>query len=248
MILSRAVTILRNVLYHSDINHRFVALDMMTQLANNPVYSKSIQSDWNTVLNTLKSERDITIKKKAVDLLYIICSADNVKYIVREMLTFLKFEHEYYDEVILKTAVLNERFRTDREWYFEVILKMLQICGDKVSDTIWYNTVNVVVTNVSIQRYAARKSYAVLSKQFCQDIVVKVTGYILGEFGYLIASNPRTNRFLQLRALKSIYPFCSTSTKFILLTAFIKFLNAYPDMKQEIQSILRDKNTVISGR
>lgn len=138
----------------------------------------------------LKSQRDITIRKRAIDLLYIICTADNVKCIVREMVTFLNFQHDYCDEVVLKTAVSTERFRIDREWYFDVILKMLQICGDKVSDTMWYNTVNIVVTNVSIQKCAARKSYTILTKKSCQDLVVKVTGYILGEFGYLIARNP----------------------------------------------------------
>lgn len=247
MILSRAITILRDILHHRDANLRFMALDMMTQLASNPVYLETVKLEWNSILNTLTSESDITIRKRAVDLLYIICSEDNVKSIVREMLNFLKFEHKYCDEVILKTVALTERFDTDRQWYFDVILKMLQICGDSVSDTVWYNTVNVVVTNDNVQKYAARKSYAILTKKCCQDAMVKIAGYILGEFGYLIAKHPQTNHFLQLRALKSIYPFCSTSTKSILLTVFIKFLNLYPDMKDEIQSILRDKSNMQSA-
>lgn len=49
MILSRAITILRDVLHHRNVNHRFVALDMMTQLASNPVYLKTLQSEWHTV-------------------------------------------------------------------------------------------------------------------------------------------------------------------------------------------------------
>ena len=68
--------------------------------------------------------------------------------------------------------------------------------------------------------------------------MIKVGGYILGEFGNLIAGDPRSGPIVQFQLLHSKFPFCSLGTRALLLSTYIKFINLYPEIKQHIQDIL----------
>ena len=67
--------------------------------------------------------------------------------------------------------------------------------------------------------------------------MIKVGGYILGEFGNLIAGDPRSGPMIQFQLLHSKFPFCSLNTRALLLSTYVKFINLYPEIKQSIQSI-----------
>ena len=43
-----------------------------------------------TVINALKTERDVSVRQRAVDLLYAMCDRSNSEDIVLEMLTYLE--------------------------------------------------------------------------------------------------------------------------------------------------------------
>ena len=68
--------------------------------------------------------------------------------------------------------------------------------------------------------------------------MVKVGGYILGEFGNLIAGDQRSSPAVQFRLLHSKYHLCSSATRALLLTTYVKFINLFPEIKQGIQDIL----------
>merc|ERR1712226_1836556 len=60
--------------------------------------------------------------------------------------------------------------------------------------------------------------------------MVKVGGYIMGEFGNLIAGDPRSSPAVQLRLLHSKYHLCSVSTRALLLSTYVKFVNLVPEI------------------
>lgn len=246
LLFSKAITILVCALHQTHVNHKFIALDMMTQLSQNGTYQETLKSQWKAVLDVVQSESDISIKKSGLDFLYASCDSRNVKPVVEEMLYFLKCECDYSDDVILKTAALAEQFSSNQEWYFDTILKMLQLCGDRVDEGAWHSVVKIVIDNEALQEYAARASYAALHQTACYDVIVKLAGYVLGEFGYLIANDPQTDYLKQLSILREKLERCTSSTKALLLTVFMKFLNLYPDIKDEIQAVFRDKNNIKS--
>lgn len=240
-ILQRATKIWGNVLHLKESNIRFMALEMMSQLSNNERCMLNIKTQWKPVLNVLRKETDITLKKQAVDLLYNICDSSNAKFIVDELIFFLEGGNEYSVEVVLKAAGLAENFGTNSNWYVDSIIKIMQICGDVLDDNIWFTLVKVIAENNHIQQYAARASYIALHENPCPDVMTKAAGYILGEYGYLIAKNTTSSPLKQLNILKMNYCCCSPSARAVLLTTYVKFLNLYPDLKNEIQSILKDK-------
>ena len=65
--------------------------------------------------------------------------------------------------------------------------------------------------------------------------MVKVGGYIMGEFGNLIAGDPRSSPAVQLRLLHSKYHLCSVSTRALLLSTYVKFVNLFPEIKSHVQ-------------
>ena len=71
----------------------------------------------------------------------------------------------------------------------------------------------------------------------CHENMVKVGGYILGEFGNLIAGDPRSSPLVQFNLLHSKFHLCSPTTRGLLLSAYVKFINLFPEIKQTIQDV-----------
>lgn len=81
----------------------------------------------------------------------------------------------------------------------------------------------------------------------CHENMVKVAGYILGEFGNLIAGDQRSSPLIQFQLLHSKYHLCSASTRALLLTTYVKFINLFPEIKNDIQTVLRNESNIRSA-
>jgi len=81
----------------------------------------------------------------------------------------------------------------------------------------------------------------------CHENMVKVAGYILGEFGNLIAGDQRSSPIIQFQLLNSKYHLCSTNTRALLLTTYVKFINLFPEIKSDIQAILKNHSNIRSA-
>jgi AP-2 complex subunit alpha len=42
------------------------------------------------------------------------------------------------EELVLKIAILAEKYNGDMSWYVDVILQLISLAGDFVSEDIWY--------------------------------------------------------------------------------------------------------------
>jgi AP-2 complex subunit alpha len=76
---------------------------------------------------------------------------------------------------------------------------------------------------------------------------VKVGGYILGEFGILIANVPGANPMEQFNTLQSKFGACSLQTRALLLTTYLKFINIFPEIKGEILSVFNHYRHVLDS-
>ena len=57
---------------------------------------------------------------------------------------------------------------------------------------VWYRVIQVVVNRTDVQSYAAKIAFEALQAPACHENMVKVAGYILGEYGNLIALDHRS--------------------------------------------------------
>lgn len=77
--------------------------------------------------------------------------------------------------------------------------------------------------------------------------MVKVGGYILGEFGNLIAGDSRSAPLVQFKLLHSKYHLCSPMTRALLLSTYIKFINLFPEIRTNIQEVFRQHSNLRSA-
>uniref|UniRef100_A0A8C5BXX4 AP-2 complex subunit alpha n=1 Tax=Gadus morhua TaxID=8049 RepID=A0A8C5BXX4_GADMO len=239
-LLVRACNQLGQFLQHRETNLRYLALESMCTLASSEFSHEAVKTHIETVINALKTERDVSVRQRAVDLLYAMCDRSNAKQIVAEMLSYLETaDYSIREEIVLKVAVLAEKYAVDYTWYVDTILNLIRVAGDQVSEEVWYRVIQIVINRDDVQGYAAKTVFEALQAPACHENLVKVGGYILGEFGNLIAGDSRSSPLVQFKLLHSKFHLCSVPTRALLLSAYIKFINLFPEVKATIQEVLR---------
>lgn len=247
-LLVRGCNQLGQFLSHRETNLRYLALETMCLLATSEFSHEAVKKHQETVINALKTERDVSVRQRAVDLLYAMCDRSNAEEIVQEMLNYLETaDYSIREEMVLKVAILAEKYAQDYTWYVDVILNLIRIAGDYVSEEVWYRVIQIVVNREDVQGYAAKTVFEALQAPACHENMVKVGGYILGEFGNLIAGDSRSAPAVQFQLLHSKYHLCSPGTRALLLTTYIKFINLFPEIKVQIQDVLKSNSNLRSS-
>lgn len=221
-----------------ETNVRYLGLDAMTHFAARGETLDPIKKHQNIIIGSLR-DRDISVRRKGLDLLYSMCDTTNARPIVNELLKYLQSaDYAIREEMVLKIAILTEKYATEAQWYIDISLKLLHVAGDHVSDEVWQRVIQVVTNNEELQAYAAQNILNYI-KNDCHDSLVKIGGYILGEFGHLIADNEGCSPVEQFLALYKKMPFCSDNTRALILSSFIKFVNLFPEIKPQLLRIFQ---------
>jgi len=244
MLHDRAIHKLLHFINVKEGNIRYLGLDAMARLAKIANTHKLIKRHLRTIQYSL-DDSDISIRKRALDLLYSICDQDNVVEIIEHLLRYLtKAEYGIREEMVLKIAILAEKYATDYQWYIDVILKLLTVAGDYVSEDVWHRVVQIVTNHENLQSYAAEKVLILLQSPPIHESMIKVAGYILGEFGHLIEQS-KASGIEQFDTLYKHFQSCSPDTKALLLSTFMKFINMYDDLNQKILSLFKNYHSAI---
>ncbi|RKP26851.1 AP-2 complex subunit alpha-1 [Syncephalis pseudoplumigaleata] len=238
-LLTEAAHILGNFLGAKETNLRYLGLAAMAHLAAFPDSLAAVKVHLDTILTSLR-DKDISVRRRALDLLYSMCDRDNARIIVGELLNYLQVaDYNIREEMVLKIAILAEKHAADLSWYVDTILQLIQHAGDHVSDEVWYRVVQIVCNNEDLQEYAARICLRTLSEPICHETALKVGGYILGEFGHLVAEEPNSLPAEQLAILYAKFRIASHPTRALLLNTFFKYANLFPELRDEVASVLR---------
>jgi len=222
-----------------ETNVRYLGLEAMTHLAARAETLDPIKKHQSIIVGSLR-DRDISVRRKGLDLLYSMCDPTNSQPIVTELLKYLQnADYAIREEMVLKIAILTEKYATDIQWYVDISLRLIAMAGDHVSDEVWQRITQIVTNNEELQVYAAQNILEYVKAEHCHETLVKIGGYILGEFGHLIADHKGCSPIEQLLALQSKLQGCSSSTRAILLSSFIKFVNLFPEVKPQLLQIFQ---------
>lgn len=247
-LLVRACNQLGQFLSNRETNLRYLALESMCHLATSEFSHEAVKKHQEVVILSMKMEKDVSVRQQAVDLLYAMCDRSNAEEIVQEMLNYLETaDYSIREEMVLKVAILSEKYATDFTWYVDVILNLIRIAGDYVSEEVWYRVIQIVINREEVQGYAAKTVFEALQAPACHENMVKVGGYILGEFGNLIAGDSRSAPIVQFKLLHSKYHLCSSMTRALLLSTYIKFINLFPEIRTTIQDVFRQHSNLRSA-
>lgn len=214
-------------------NIRYLGLMTMAQLAQLEGSAESIKKHQTTVLVSLK-DADISVRRRALDLLFVMCDTDNAERIVDELVAHLAIaDAAIREEMVLKIAILAEKYATDLRWYVDTILKLVSIGGDYVSDDIWHRVVQIVTNHPQgdLQAYTAATLLVAASPRRCHETAVRMAAYILGEFGFLIAERPGMSGEDQFRILHQHWATSNNQTRAILVSTYAKLANLYEECR-----------------
>eukprot|EP00667_Euglena_gracilis_P001518 EG_transcript_1519 len=230
-----------------DTNLRYLGLATMSRLSycSEGDCMEHIRKHQQTIVLSLK-DADISIRKRALDLLFTMCDRSNAGEIVGELLEYLTVaDFIIREDLVLKIAILAEKFAVEYSWYVDVILNIISQAGDFVSDDVYHRVVQIVTNNEEIQKHAADLVFKSVQSSAAHEVAVKVAGYILGEFGYYIADMGDSGPEQQLKALHSKFPFVSNQARATLLNTYIKFYNMYDNqaLREKIIRIFAENKT-----
>ena len=177
-----------------------------------------------------------------------MCDTDNAERIVDELVSHLVVaDAAIREEMVLKIAILAEKYATDLRWYVDTVLKLISISGDHVSDSIWHIVVQIVTNNPQgdLQAYAAATLLVAANPRRCHETAVQVAAYVLGEFGFLVAERPGMSGEYQFRVLHQHWATVSPQTKVIMVSTYAKLANLYEECRPLVAPIFaRSKNSV----
>mmetsp|Transcript_14257 Transcript_14257/g.21550 ORF Transcript_14257/g.21550 Transcript_14257/m.21550 type:complete len:985 (-) Transcript_14257:40-2994(-) len=227
--LKDGVKLLGKYLDDKDANLRYLSLDTFARM----VYSthedvvQGICTKQNTILVALK-DPDISIRRRALDLLYSMCNNTNASEIVGELLEYLPLsDFEIREELVLKIAILAENFAADLTWYVDVMINLITTSGDFVSKEIWYRVAQVITNSDddTLRKYAAKTIYLNILETSAHERIVKLAGYILGEYGVLLHDDNVVTFMDQFKVLLTKFELVNDETKSLLLNCFMKIYN-----------------------
>jgi AP-2 complex subunit alpha len=227
-------------------NIRYLGLMVMAKLAQIEGSVEGAKKHQATVLVSLK-DADISIRRRALDLLFVICDTDNAEQIVDELVEYLVVaDASIREEMVLKIAILAEKYATDLRWYVDTILKLISVSGDNVSDSIWHRVVQLITNHPQgdLQSYAAATLFVAVTPHQCHETAVRIAAYILGEFGFLIAERPGMSGDEQFHVLHQHWLNVDTKSRAILLSTYAKLANLYEECHPLVAPVFaRNKNS-----
>eukprot|EP00201_Polytomella_parva_P006204 CAMPEP_0175083532 /NCGR_PEP_ID=MMETSP0052_2-20121109/27451_1 /TAXON_ID=51329 ORGANISM="Polytomella parva, Strain SAG 63-3" /NCGR_SAMPLE_ID=MMETSP0052_2 /ASSEMBLY_ACC=CAM_ASM_000194 /LENGTH=1189 /DNA_ID=CAMNT_0016355025 /DNA_START=55 /DNA_END=3620 /DNA_ORIENTATION=- len=219
-LLANCGAIMARYLQGREPNAKYLALDYLAKLASVADIKALVRAQSDSVAAALR-DPDLSIRKKAVELNYATCDARNCETVVDEMLKYLvTADFSIREELVVKIAILIEKFAPSAEWYVTSILVLLERAGDFISAEIWQRMVQLIASRPEVQAHAAKAMTNVLKRGALHESIVCTAAYVLGEYGKQIEKEvPAAEQF---RLLQGSYANLAGATKEIVLTALIK--------------------------
>lgn len=238
-----AVQLLARFIAVSEPNIRYIGLDSMHRFVRREgeAASAAIRAHQATVLFSLK-DADNSVRRRALDLLFSMCDAESARTIVGELVTYLAVaEGSIREELVLKAAILAEKYATDLRWYVDTVLQLITIAGSEVPDDVWHRVVQIVTNREELQPYAAEAMFRALEPKHVDETTAKFGAYVLGEFGYLLADRAGMSSVEQFEVLHRHYSsgMANVATKSLILTALVKMTNLFDELRPRVLEVFK---------
>lgn len=241
-LLESSSRILSLFLQEKSSNLRYLALDAYTKLAQISVAANAMVKKNQELVTSALQDPDISIRRRALDLVYGMCDKKNVKGIVQELIQFLNYlnvniptDFAIREELVLKIAILAEKFASQYKWYVDVMLKMITIAGDVMTNDIWFRVIKMVTNHQDVQQYATETAFSALKEDTVNETMVKVASFLCGEYGDRITNIAAGAD--QCRLLTQKFAISSETTKAIILSSLLKLASHFPEVAGGVNKV-----------
>ncbi|CAN6202392.1 unnamed protein product [Urochloa humidicola] len=182
-----AINILGRFLSNRDNNIRYVALNMLMKAI--AVDTQAVQRHRATILECVK-DADVSIRKRALELVYLLVNDTNVKPLTKELVDYLEVsDQDFKEDLTAKICSIVEKFSQDKLWYLDQMFRVLSLAGNYVKDDVWHALI-VLMSNASeLQGYSVRSLFKALLACGEQESLVRVAVWCIGEYGEMLVNN-----------------------------------------------------------
>ena len=192
-LLVLATNLLGRFLKHKDNNIRYVALNtMQTVLSVSADGAAAVQRHRQTIVDCLR-DPDISIRRRALDLVYALVCPSNVRQLTRELLSYLVIaDKEFRENIVAKLCWLIERYAPSPRWQFDTTIRVISLAASSavVPDDVPAAICAIVSQTPPLQAYAVQRLYAALVKEIAHPDLAKIGLWCMGEFGDLLIGSP----------------------------------------------------------
>lgn len=229
-------TALCSLLSSGEINVRYLTLDSLVKLCSlsgKPAIDTVRFHNLDTIFGLLTTERDASIIKKVVDLLYTFTDAGNVKIVVEKLFDHISgsrfpVEPGIKSDIAVKISILTEKYATDTNWFVLVSLKLLSMTTSATlnDDEIWQRLCQIVVNNQQLQKPTCDQLLEYLFDSRCSEALIKTGAFLIGEYAHTVLTHLSIGNLFNLFAEK--YFMVSNITKAMILTTMLKLYRTEP--------------------
>ncbi|EGG18708.1 clathrin-adaptor gamma chain [Cavenderia fasciculata] len=182
-----AINILGRFLLNRDNNIRYVALNTLSKVVNTDI--QAVQRHRNTIVDCLK-DPDVSIRCRALDLIYSLVNESNIRVLVRELLNFLLIsDSQFKPELVAKLCIVTERYAPNKRWQVDTILRVMSIAGNFIPDEVPSNLVQLICSTPELSSYAVQKLYLSVQSDLTQQPLTQVALWCVGEYGDLLVAD-----------------------------------------------------------
>lgn len=242
-----AINILGRFLSNRDNNIRYVALNMLMKAIT--VDAQAVQRHRATILECVK-DSDASIRKRALELVYVLVNEGNVKPLTKELIDYLEVsDEEFKGDLTAKICSIVAKFSPEKIWYIDQMLKVLSEAGNFVKDEVWHAVI-VVISNASdLHGYTVRALYRALQSSAEQESLVRVAIWCIGEYGDLLVNNvgmldvedPITvteSDAVDVIEIAIKHHTSDLTTKAMAMVALLKLSSRFPSCSERIKDIV----------
>eukprot|EP00934_Nitzschia_sp_Nitz4_P007380 Nitzschia sp. Nitz4//scaffold29_size155292//94841//97853//NITZ4_002670-RA/size155292-augustus-gene-0.209-mRNA-1//1//CDS//3329546484//7370//frame0 len=191
-----AVNILGRFLLNRDNNIRYVALNTLARTveqsggdaSNANSAASALQKHRSTVVDCLK-DPDISIRQRALELIYHLVNQENVETLTAELLNYLVLcPREHRADICTRVLRVVDRFSIDDRWRVDTLITMLTIAGREASPEVQNATVVYISrSGEDVQAYATHKLLTAIRDDDGSQRGLLIVGiWCIGEFADLL--------------------------------------------------------------
>lgn len=184
------VNMLGKFLSTKDNNTRYVALDSLLTVMN--IEPIAVQRHRATIVACL-SDADISIRRRALELSFAILNEQNIRVLVREILTFLETcqDNELKPYITSQLAIVANKYSPNDKWHFDTLIRMLKLSGNFVTSDIISNILALILqcNDNDLKKHIVSKLYSSYLEDSTQYGLTLITVWSIGEYADLILNS-----------------------------------------------------------
>jgi AP-1 complex subunit gamma-1 len=179
-----AINILGRFLLNRDNNIRYVALNSLTKVVKDDI--AAVQRHRNTIVECLK-DADISIRSRALELIYQLVNESNVQILTTELLNYLIVANsDQKSNLVSKILQIIEKYSPNKKWRIDTLCTMLSVSGSILDENVSRTSILFIAQSEGYHGYAVHRLHQLLLEDTDQIGMLHTALWCIGEYGELL--------------------------------------------------------------